>query len=357
MAGADLLVVGGGVAGLAVAWEALGRGLSVTVLERDSVGAGASQASAGILAPAGRACADPDLNALCWEGIRAFPDWVGELTEAAPGDVGLAMDGVIYPPDDRATEREEGLAAVGEPCEWIEGPGVAAAFPWLALDRALYAPTEGRVHPRLLMFLLRDACVAAGAEVLEGTEVTSLTREGGGWSATTPAGRVQAGAVAVAAGAWQGPDGCGWSAPVRPVKGQLIEVRGDPEEMPDRCIHGAEAYLAVQGPGVGWVGTSVEEAGFDESVDRGLLFRRIATVARWAPGLRRAEIGEAWCGFRPGTPDDRPVLGERSEEPGLFWATGLFRNGIQLAPEVGRLAGAWLAGEPPAAAFSPARFP
>lgn len=358
MAGADLIVVGGGIAGLAVAWEARSRGLETVVLERDALGSGASQASAGILGPAGRTCQDPALTALCWRGIRAFPDWVAALQEAAPGDPGLAIEGVVYPPEPSAEERAAALKREGEAHEWLEGGAVRERFSWLAVERALLAESEGRVHPRRLLYLLRDAVAAKGATLLEGVAGRDMEPAQGGWGVHTADGRSWLAAkVAIATGSWPGPTAPGWEPPVRPVKGQLVEVEGDPEAMPTRCLHGSAAYLALQGPGVGWIGTTLEEAGFAEGTDRATLLERVAKVAEWAPGVKGAKLGESWWGFRPGTPDDRPILGEYPALPGIFWAMGLFRNGIQLAPEVARLAGAWLEGQDTTPAeFAPGRF-
>ncbi|MCH7493200.1 FAD-dependent oxidoreductase [bacterium] len=359
MAGADLIVVGGGIAGLAVAWEARCRGLETVLLERDAIGGGASQASAGILGPAGRTGEDHALTALCWRGIRAFPAWTSALSEAAPGDPGFALKGVLYPPEPAAEERAAALRREGEPYEWLDGAILAARFPWLAVERALLAKSEGHVHPRRLLFLLRDAVAARGGRVVEGAETTTLVPTNGGWEVGATDGRSwQATKVVVATGSWQGPKALGWAPPVRPVKGQLVEVRGDPAQMPTLCLHGSAAYLAVQGPGVGWIGTTLQEAGFAQGVDRATLLERVAQITEWAPGVGKASLGESWWGFRPGTPDDRPILGERPGLPGLFFAMGLYRNGIQLAPEVARLAGLWLAGEdatPPE--FLPGRFP
>ncbi|MBC8514928.1 FAD-dependent oxidoreductase [bacterium] len=354
----DLLVVGGGVMGMAVALEALSKGVSVTLLEKDTCGAGASQASAGILSPAGMSWSDASLNALCWSGIRRYPAWIGVLQECAKGDPELHMEGVLYPVEAHTAERAESLLQVGLKGEWIKEQTLGESFGWLRVPQALFIREEGRIHPRHLLYQLRDALIAKGCVIREGSEVVLLQGKEGSFSATTSKGdHLQANRVVMTTGAWSLKSPQGWVPPVKPMRGQLIELHLLGENPPTHTLHGESAYMVPQGKGALWIGSMVEDKGWDETIDRSILHRRIARIAQWVPGICQAKIGEAWCGFRPGSPDDCPIIGAREEEEGLFWATGLFRNGILLAPEVASMFGAWWDGirrkECP---FSPDRF-
>src|SRR5690606_5175977 len=127
--------------------------------------------------------------------------------------------------------------------------------------------------------------------------------------------------------------------PVRPVRGQMLALH--PETLPSSYVlETPDVYLVPRDDGRLLVGATVEEAGFEGCTAAagigGLLAAAIAAV----PELARARTGELWWGFRPGTPDGHPILGEDPEMQGLLFATGHFRNGILLAPATAQRLGA-----------------
>jgi glycine oxidase len=172
--------------------------------------------------------------------------------------------------------------------------------------------------------------------------------------------RIDAPQVVLAAGCWSGaifgvPDED--IPPVRPVKGQILRLRGAPE-MIARTIRGGAVYILPRGDGRVVIGGTVEERGFDTSVTAGAVYELLREARALVPDVAELELVEASAGLRPGTPDNMPMVGD-STTPGLIVATGHYRNGYLLAPATadavaGVLAGgAWPEATRP---WSPARF-
>ena len=145
--------------------------------------------------------------------------------------------------------------------------------------------------------------------------------------------RVEATNVVVAAGAWSGLlEGIEELLPVRPVKGQLLRLspRGPYRPM-EHNIRGLDVYLVPRADGRVVVGATVEEMGFDGSVTAGAVHDLLRDAYELVPAVVELGFDGALAGFRPGTPDNAPLIG-RTELEGLIAATGHYRNGILLAP-------------------------
>ena len=165
----------------------------------------------------------------------------------------------------------------------------------------------------------------------------------------------------LATGAWSGALPGVPALPVRPVKGQILRLRGAEGLLAGTVralVRGQEVYL-VPTPGGGLiVGATVEELGFDRAVTAGAVYRLLRDAVEVVPAVTELELAETLARWRPGTPDNGPLLGP-TELPGLLAATGHYRNGILLTPITADALAAWLTGdEPPAAAaaFTPHRF-
>ena len=182
--------------------------------------------------------------------------------------------------------------------------------------------------------LADDATVESVVHEL-GVEVEAIEHERGQVTGVrTSAGVVECGAVVVAAGAWSpalAPDGAG--PPVRPVKGQILElrVRGAMEEPFTRIVRTPRCYLVARGDGRVVLGATMEEQGFDTAVTADGVYRLLEAAWEVVPEVGELELVEAGAGLRPGTPDNAAVVGP-GELEGLVWATGHWRNGVLLAP-------------------------
>jgi glycine oxidase len=326
----DVAVVGGGVIGLSVAWRAARSGLRVLLLERASLGAGASHVAAGMLAPVSEA--DAREPALLELGLRSAAAWPGFAAELG---VELQTAGTLVVARDRDEaewlERELALRTRMElRAERLLPSAARALEPGLAptLRSAFAAPDDHSVDPRALVAALADAARRAGAELREGVTVSDL----GSLPATT---------VVLAAGAWSGELA---DVPVRPVKGQTVRLRPRPGE-PAPLTHTVRfdgGYLVPRGDGRVVLGATMEERGFDTAVTAGAVHELLRDASELVPGVLELEIEELVAGLRPGTPDNLPIV--RRLDDRVIAATGHHRNGILLAPLAAELVVSELAG-------------
>jgi glycine oxidase len=371
----DVIVVGGGVIGLAVAWRARQRGMSVTLLEREAVGGGATRVAAGMLAPVAEVEFGGPGRRLLELGLRSgerWPAFAAELEAATERSVGLAATGtlMVARDDDEARELERQLAfraSLGLNARRMRPSESRELEPALAptVRLALELPEDRAVDPRLVTSALRRACELAGVRVLEHVGPVALAVEGDSVRGVQLAAgeRLLAQDVVVASGAWsaavQGlPPGAG--VPVRPVKGQTLRLR-DPAGpgLLSRSVRFAEGYLVPRADGRYVLGGTVEERGFDDAPTAGGAYGLLRDAFELVPGVSELEIEELCVGLRPGTPDNLPFLGPGALR-GLVWATGHYRNGILQAPLTAELVAELLGGgrpdEPLLDACAPERF-
>ncbi|HKG39638.1 MAG TPA: glycine oxidase ThiO [Conexibacter sp.] len=370
----DVAIVGGGIAGLAVAWRAQQRGLRTVLLERGVLAGGATNVAAGMLAPISEARqGERSLLGLSRASLDRYRAFVEELADASGRDPGHSTCGTLLVARDRdeaeALERE--LAereAMGLSVERLLASEARRREPALAptLRLALDIPGDHAIDPRALSVALAVAVERAGGVLREHVEVAraALSDDGERVSGVELASgeRVAADQVVIAAGAWAGAfDGLPAHArvPVRPVKGQIMRLR-DPAGpgLLTRVIRMQPGYLVPRGDGRYVLGATMEELGFDTAPTAGGIFELLRDAIELVPGVSELAIEEVAAGLRPGTPDNAPVLGPGALA-GLQWAAGCFRHGILLAPIVGDALAATLGGEelPKAAAsFGAERF-
>ncbi|HEV7804445.1 MAG TPA: glycine oxidase ThiO [Solirubrobacteraceae bacterium] len=368
---ADVVVIGGGVIGLAVAWRAARRGASVCVLERGELGGGTSHVAAGMLAPVTEA--DPGELALLDLGLRSarmWPAFAAELAEASGVDPGLRRCGALVVARDRdeaeALDRELTLRRkLGLDVQRLLPSAARRLEPALTptMRLALDVPGDHAADPRTTVIALAEASRRTGVDLythataqrinLDGAKISGVQLAGGAVVATEQ--------VVVAAGAWSGAiAGLPAAArfPLRPVKGQIMRLR-DPAGpgLLTRIVRFEGGYLVPRGDGRYVLGATMEERGFDTSVTAGGLYELLRDAGELVPGIHELLVEETSAGLRPATPDNAPVLGRSSEIEGLSWATGHHRNGILLAPATAEIVAATLAGGADAPqAFSAARF-
>lgn len=353
----DAVVVGGGVIGLSCAWRAAQRGARVAVLERDEPGAGATRVAAGMLAPVGELTfGEPELLELTLAAARLYPEFVEELEATTEESTGYERLGALHIALDR--DEAEQLRRVHDlqrslelEAEWLPPrrcrelePGLTPSF-----HGGVFAAGEAAVDPRALTRVLLAALRNEGVEVRTGTEVVDGIFDGERLAGVRAAGgeEIHADAVVLAGGAWSGamtwlPEDA--RPPVRPVKGQVVELRSRNGEPVARHILASErVYLVPRPDGRLVVGATVEEMGFDTAVTAGGVHELLREAYRLLPDVAEMELLGATAGLRPGTPDNLPLVGPGAIE-GLVLATGHFRNGILLAPPAAQAVADLLAG-------------
>jgi glycine oxidase len=365
----DVIVAGGGLIGLAVAWRAAQRGLSVTVVD-ESPGAGASQAAAGMLAPVTEAAyGETDLLRLCLTSLQRYPDFASEVEAAGGRPVGLRTVGTLvvgFDEDDvreldalHAYQLELGLAA-----QRLTPRETRRREPSLTprVRGGLAVDGDHSVDGRALHAGLLAAAEATGVEVLR-ARVRELRVTGGRATGVVLDGgrELTAGSVVLALGAHSGGLPGVPPLPVRPVKGQILRLAGADDLLAGTVralVRGRHVYLVpYAGDGL-IIGATTEDRGFDATVTAGGVHDLLHDAMEVVPGVSELELVETLARWRPGTADNAPLLGP-SELPGLVLATGHHRNGVLLTPVTADLVAEYLTtGELPelAAPFTTDRF-
>lgn len=332
-----LVIVGAGVAGLAIGWRLQQQGCSVTILERAQPARGASWAAAGMLAVTAEMedAADAE-RALAVRSNNLWPAFAADLEQASDQMVGFTRAGALMLAADAT-----GLEAMRPRGQVLDAAQVASLVPGLGPQvGGLWAPDEAHVDNRALGDALVIAFQKAGGRLLANEAVVRIEEHGGRASAVlTPFGRYPADAFLLAAGAWTSLLD---DLPIRPVKGEMIAL--DANLGPDMpVIWGEGVYLVPRG-GRLLVGATVQEAGFDTSLtDAARDFLR-ARAERLIPAARDWNLVDHWAGLRPATPDGLPLLGPLTL-PNLFVAGGQFRNGILFTPAIAKIMHDMILGE------------
>ena len=373
----DVLVIGAGVVGLAIAWRAAQRGLRVTLAD-PTPGQGATHVAAGMLTPLAEAAfAERDLFRLGIESLRRYPGFAAELTELTGLPTGLLQTGtlqVAYDGDDLAVleETRQLQESFGWPARRLTARECRQAEPMLdpAVRGGLLAEQDGSVDPRLLSAALLAAARRAGARLVREPAAEILTAGGAVTGARLADDSVISAPLVVVAAGWQSAAlaGLGRPLPLRPVKGQILRLRpgrhpaGLPPSLLSRTVRGlvrgSSVYLVPRADGELVVGATQEELGPDTTVTAGGVWELLRDARLLVPGITEFELAQAQAGLRPGTPDNAPVIGPGAL-PGLVLATGHFRGGVLLAPVTADMVADYLvSGRMPelAAPFAPARF-
>jgi glycine/D-amino acid oxidase-like deaminating enzyme len=369
----EVVVVGAGIVGAAVARELAVRGVAVTLLDRGAVSSGTTGLGEGNVLLADKD-AGPEL-----ELARAGRALFGELEERL-GDVArIRRKGalIVHPEEGTWAQEPARLARMDvDEAQLLDAEAVRAAEPGLtgAVHGASLFPGDLQCDPRAIARALAREAADAGATVREGCAVAAIAP---GRGVRTVAGeRIAAGAVVLAAGPWSAalaePAGC--ALPLEPRKGQLVRLAAPrPDLVRHKVVDGsylASITSAVAGLEVStvvettWdgdvlVGSSRERRGFDTSVDAAVTEALVARAARLFPELPRLPVADAWAGLRPWLPDHLPAIGPSRAVPGLWLATGHEGAGVGLGPVTGRLVAQLYCGEPPVvdpSPFDPDRF-
>jgi hydrogen cyanide synthase HcnC len=365
----DVVVIGGGVIGCAVAYYAAKRGLHVTLIDQPKRGR-ATSASAGGLWPLGESvglgCGVIFYKAMLASGAipaghgpeqlpKAFLDFamqsnamfpeLGEaLRQEAGIDIELERTSLLFLMYDEGDEAFARPLWKNCPCgrsliEWLSPEEVAKSEPALTRDirGALRFNGDDQVNPYKMADALRAGARHHGATILSHTEVAGIDAERGRIVAVrTRTERIPCDVVVNAAGAWAAQVGrmVDLDIPVRPVRGQIVCTDTLPPIL-SACLSTSDCYLAQKHHGEVIVGSTTEEVGFDAGVTLSAIQTLCAGAVRAVPALADVGVKRVWSGFRPGSPDELPILGPVDGLDGYLNACGHFRTGILTAPLTG----------------------
>lgn len=325
-----------------LAWRLAQAGVRVVIIERGRLGAEASSAAGGMLAPLAEADQQDAFLDLGVSSRRLYRDLATELNAITGIEIEYRTEGTLFlalngEDEMELDQRFAWQRATGLRIEGLDASSVRAVEPHLS-SRARWAlkfPDDHQVNNRQLLVALEKACQAAGVAVLEETEAVSLVVDRSRISGVVSSrGEIRAGAVVLAAGCWSGlisPDTAIAAASIEPVRGQMIAFRS-PDPPVKSVIYSNRGYLIPRLGGFLIAGSTSERAGYEKAVTAGGLASILANAFEIMPSLKDSTIIETWSGLRPATADGLPVIGPDPEVEGLFYATGHFRNGILLAP-------------------------
>lgn len=356
--GMRVAIIGGGVIGCLTALCLHRLGARPVVLERGQTGHQSSWAGAGILCPIHPWLYPDSLTHFVEYSLNLYPALNRDLYHLTGRSMQWRKSGLMIPifADDRVQHQAQAIAwskRFGWQLEQLDTQQVLKAEATMSADveGALLWPDVGQVrNPRLLQ-AARQALDISGVEVREQCEVTSLLESDSRVTGLRLAdGSVLAAdAVLLAAGSWSGELAEQWgiSLPVEPVKGQIVLLKDEPGKVKHIIKHD-DAYLVPRVDGHILVGASMERVGFCGGNTEPVVNKLLEATRRMVPGLKDAAVVEQWMGFRPGSPDGLPYLGPVTGRPGLWVASGHYRNGVVLAPGSAELMSRWMIGEAPA---------
>ena len=363
----DVIVLGAGIVGCAVAYELARRGARVRVIDGRGVGRGATQASAGVLAPGIDGEHPTVLAELGVRSLRQYDEFVARVVEDSGTPVQYVRKGTLEVAiDERSLDGLEAtsaaLAAWGLSTERLDANATREAEPELTehVLGGLLVPAHGFVAAAELTRALERAATARGASFVVSRTATRVSSEHGSVRIDTDADTMTAGAVVLAAGSWSAQiDVAGAPRlPIRPVRGQLLHLEW-PGSRLTRVVWASHCYLVPWTDGSLLAGATVEEVGFDERATVAGVGDLLDSACRLAPRARQAGFRTVRVGLRPGTPDNLPTVGASGSLPRLIYATGHYRTGVLLAPLTAELVANLLLEErsdPALDSMSPSRF-
>ncbi|MEH2315190.1 MAG: glycine oxidase ThiO [Nostoc sp.] len=336
----EIVIIGGGVTGLAIAIELKLRGTNVTVFCRNFQAA-ATHAAAGMLAPDAENIPNGAMRSLCWRSRALYPDWTHKLEELTGLNTGYRPCGILTPffeesrgAGDQGSRRESlSSSSPPSPAYWLNKEAIHQYQPGLGAEviGGWWYPEDAQVDNKALAQVLWTAAESVGVKLKDGITVEAfLQQQGQVVGVQTNTGVIRAAHYVLASGAWSNEL---LPLPVLPRKGQMLSVR-IPEfasELPlKRILYGQDIYIVPRRDRL-IIGATSEAVGFTPNNTPEGIQTLLQAAIRLYPQLKHYPIQEFWWGFRPATPDELPILGT-SYCQNLTLATGHYRNGILLAP-------------------------
>jgi glycine oxidase len=342
---ADVVVIGAGTIGTAIAWRCAQRGCNVTLAD-PAPERGAWNTAAGMLAPSSELhYEETALFRLGQASLARYPAFVAELADTTGRDIAFWPCGTLttaWDAADLAALRDLHTfgRSVGANSHLLTGRELRQLEPALSpgIPGGLLAQDDHQVDPRALHAALRAAAGRAGVRTVSSAARVTVADSRVTGVELADGTRLVAAVVVLAAGAWSAavegvPSGC--VAPVRPVKGQTVRLRlpGEPRlrHVVRASVKGTPVYLVPRADGRIVVGASSEELGFDLVPRAGAVYELLRDAQTILPELGEAAFEEVCTGLRPGSPDNAPLIGPSGLD-GLVHASGHFRNGILLTP-------------------------
>jgi sarcosine oxidase subunit beta len=364
--GGPIVVIGGGVVGLSIAYHLAERGYrDVTLIERHTLGSGTTAKGNGGVRQQFATAINIALSRRAVEYFAHFADRVGESITFRQHGYLFLLDREAQLEDFRATATRQ--RAAGVPVEILAPTEIAAVMPFVdttGLVGASYCPTDGSAVSAEVVQAFANQARARGVRIREETPALAIERDGHGAVAAVhiPAGRLEAEVIVNAAGPWAAEIGrlVGEDLPIEPRRRQVCLI--EPldwltPELPFTIDLSAAAYVQPR-PGGAVIGGNdrVTPAGFDATVDWSLAPPLQASLAHRIPALAGVAIQRAWAGIRDMTADEHAIVGPVAAVPGFWVAAGFSGHGFMHAPPIGELLSEWLLAGAPSLDLTPLRL-
>ena len=336
----DILIVGGGLAGLLAAREFVLAGAAVTVVERGELARESSWAGGGILSPLYPWRYPAAVTALAAWGQPRFETLAAELFEVSGIDPEFIPSGLLMQADADVNKAQQWAAQHHVHLERIDAAASQRLEPQLenGFD-ALWMPQIGQLrNPRLMQALVKYLEIK-GVSFQTCTPVTEINVDAGAVTGVkTTTGNLSAANVVVAGGAWSRAllEKLGPRLNVEPVRGQMLLFKTEPGFV-KHIVMAEGHYLIPRRDGHVLVGSTMERVGFDKNTTAVAEQTLLAAARRIMPALLKAPLVNHWAGLRPGTGLGIPYICTHPEVNGLFINTGQFRNGVVTGPGSARL--------------------
>ncbi len=365
LASRRIIIVGGGIIGLSIAEHCLRRGLQPVLLDKGPFAKEASWAGAGYLDLRDASRLGGDFLVLSRFSYDLFPEWTERLKKESGIDPEFHLCGslgLIFNPEEEALIRqiESQTAPNGLKSEWLSAAEARRKETHLSdkLRSAWYLPQTCQVRPPRLVQALLKVLVKGKAILRENEDVRGFIRQGSRiLGVETSVAKYEAEQVLLAGGAWTGGllEILDVSLPMRPVRGQVVLFKAEPGLL-RHVLFSSSAYLVPRLDGHIYVGSTLEEAGFDKSVTKEAVANLTQGAYRALPALEKASIEATWAGLRPKALDDNPTLGLVPGLENLWIASGHYTHGILLSAATGHLMAQALSGEKPKLPLEPFRL-
>ncbi|MCM2677789.1 glycine oxidase ThiO [Alkalicoccobacillus plakortidis] len=336
-----MIVLGGGVIGLATAFELRQRGLEVAVLEIKSFGGQASGAAAGMLAPYSEIGEDPDdFFRLCLSSLRLFPKWQADVKKASGLEFEYTESGSLH-----CVYHEADLLSLSSRQGWQKEFGVEATIlnqsatqklePELSGEviGAIHYPEESHVYAPDYVKALEKACERSGVELYDHLEHIKLEEWESGIRLTSKSGQeFEADQLVISSGAWakEYEDVFSLNFPIYPIRGQICAYQLVPERI-KHILYSSQGYLVSKADGTLVNGASEDIAGFETTVTEKGINRLTNWNHHMLPFLQELKPFHQWAGLRPATQDGYPLIGRLQQANRVIFYPGHYRNGILLS--------------------------
>ena len=341
-----ILIIGGGIIGLSIAWRLIGIGKKVIIIDKKNLGKEASWAAAGMLS--GRLDLKPcekKLLPIFEKSHLAWPKFAEELENKSGKSIGYKKEGTLRVACDLDEEKKlknnyDFLKNNKVNITWLSGDKIRDKEPYVSNNvlSGFFSPDDHHVNNRYILDALitilkknKNNCIFK-----ENTEVEKIiTNKNQVIGVKTNNEIIKTKEIIVCSGAWTSKikNIEIKEVPIRPVKGQMVCLKVPKNiSLLKHILWRENVYLVPRNNSDLIIGATEEEMGYDKSLTVGGIYNLLKIAREVLPAIEDLSIVESWSGLRPTSRDDAPIIGPSKKLKGLIYATGHHKNGILLAP-------------------------